>query len=140
VLRARLFGRLELHAADEPIVLPAGRRACELLAWLALNPGEHPRGTLAATFWPDVLDTSARASLRSATWAVRKALAQAGAEDALLPPATASACTAPPTSSASTSSSTRTASTKRWPSTTARCSPTSTRTGCWRHAIATHSA
>jgi DNA-binding SARP family transcriptional activator/tetratricopeptide (TPR) repeat protein len=84
VLRVRLFGRLELHAADEPIVLPAGRRACELLAWLALNPGEHPRGTLAATFWPDVLDTSARASLRSATWAVRKALAQAGAGDALL--------------------------------------------------------
>ncbi|WP_259315039.1 AAA family ATPase [Capillimicrobium parvum] len=58
--------------------LPLSRRACELLAWLALNPGEHPRGILAATFWPDVLDTSARASLRSAAWSARKALGPAG--------------------------------------------------------------
>ena len=34
----------------------------------------HPRSTLAARFWPDVLDESARTSLRSALSAVRRAL------------------------------------------------------------------
>ncbi|MEA2312768.1 MAG: hypothetical protein QOE28_2736, partial [Solirubrobacteraceae bacterium] len=46
-----------------------------LLAWLALHPGEHARGAVAARFWPDVLDSSARASLRSALWELRRALA-----------------------------------------------------------------
>lgn len=49
-------------------------RATALLAWLALNPGLHPRGAIAARFWPDVLDESARASLRSALWSLRREL------------------------------------------------------------------
>src|SRR5262249_1776940 len=32
------------------------------------------RGEVAARFWPDVLDSSARQSLRSAVWALRRAL------------------------------------------------------------------
>ena len=61
--------------------MPPGRRAWALLAWLALHPGEHARGSVAARFWPDVLDSSARASLRSALWELRRAL---GDDDALV--------------------------------------------------------
>ena len=48
-----------------------------LLAWLALYPGAHPRGELAARFWPDVLDESARQSLRNALWILRRDLGDA---------------------------------------------------------------
>jgi DNA-binding SARP family transcriptional activator len=48
-----------------------------VLAYLALNPGTHPRGRLAARFWPDVLDESARASLRVALTELRQALGAA---------------------------------------------------------------
>ena len=66
MLRVRLLGPLEADVAGRSVEQPASSRAWELLAWLALHPGEHPRGALAARFWPDVLDASARASLRSA--------------------------------------------------------------------------
>jgi DNA-binding SARP family transcriptional activator/tetratricopeptide (TPR) repeat protein len=56
---------------------PSARRAWSLLAYLALSPGPQPRGDLAARFWPDVLDSSARASLRSAVWSLRRALGHA---------------------------------------------------------------
>ncbi len=59
------------------VELPAARRAGSLLAYLALHPGLQPRGELAARFWPDVLDSSARASLRSAVWSLRRALGPA---------------------------------------------------------------
>jgi DNA-binding SARP family transcriptional activator/tetratricopeptide (TPR) repeat protein len=80
MLHVRLLGPLEVQVAGRPVEPPASRRAWELLAWLALHPGEHPRGPLAARFWPDVLDSSARASLRSAAWALRRALGAEGAE------------------------------------------------------------
>src|ERR1700712_1505914 len=81
MLYVRLLGELQAEGGDRPVVPPASRRAWSLLAWLALHPGEHPRGTVAACFWPDVLDSSARASLRSAAWALRRAL---GDDDALI--------------------------------------------------------
>ncbi len=56
------------------LVAPSARRAWSLLAYLALAPGPQPRGDLAARFWPDVLDSSARASLRSAVWSLRRTL------------------------------------------------------------------
>jgi DNA-binding SARP family transcriptional activator len=65
-MRVELDGR-----AVEP---PASRRAWSLLAYLAINPEPHRRGVVAARFWPDVLDSSARQSLRSAVWALRRAL------------------------------------------------------------------
>jgi DNA-binding SARP family transcriptional activator len=79
MLHVRLLGELEVEAEGQFIEPPASRRAWSLLAWLALHPGEHPRRAVAAAFWPDVLDSSARASLRSAAWALRKALGPAGA-------------------------------------------------------------
>ncbi|WP_436497614.1 AAA family ATPase [Actinokineospora sp. HUAS TT18] len=78
-LDLRLFGAFEVTADGVPVALPRHRKACELLAWLAVNPGPHARSRLAARFWPDVPDTSARASLRSAVWALRGALGPAGA-------------------------------------------------------------
>src|SRR4051794_31561792 len=77
MVHVRLLGELEVEAGGKRIEPPASRRAWSLLAWLALHPGEHPRSSVAAAFWPDVLDSSARASLRSAAWALRRALGAA---------------------------------------------------------------
>src|SRR5213079_1912124 len=78
MLRVRLLGDMALELDGRAIALPDSGRARALLAWLALNPGTHARGQLAARFWPDVLDSSARASLRSAMWSLRRALGDAG--------------------------------------------------------------
>jgi DNA-binding SARP family transcriptional activator len=83
VLRIRLLGELEVDVDGAPLAPPSSRRAWALLGWLALHPGPHPRGDVAARFWPDVLDASARASLRSAVWALRRPLEAAGAADRL---------------------------------------------------------
>jgi DNA-binding SARP family transcriptional activator len=81
MLRVRLLGELQAEIDGAAVAVPASRRAWALLGWLALHPGEHGRGAVAARFWPDVLDSSARASLRSALWELRRAL---GADDALV--------------------------------------------------------
>ena len=80
MLRAKLFGRLAVEVNSSPVPPIAGLKPRSVLAYLLLNPGLHPRARLAARFWPDVLDTSARASLRSALWSVRSALEAAGGE------------------------------------------------------------
>jgi DNA-binding SARP family transcriptional activator/tetratricopeptide (TPR) repeat protein len=68
---------LQLRADGIELAPPTSKRARALLAYLALFPGAHPRGRLAARFWPDVLDESARASLRVALTELRQALGQA---------------------------------------------------------------
>jgi DNA-binding SARP family transcriptional activator len=82
MLRVHLLGELSVEVEGERRDLPPGRPA-ELFAWLALHPGLHPRATVAGRFWPDVLDASARASLRNAVWAIRRVLGP-GAESALV--------------------------------------------------------
>src|SRR5919197_6519182 len=77
MLRVHVLGELEVDAGGAPLAPPAGRRARALLAYLALNPGPHPRATLAARFWPDVLDESARTSLRGALADVRRTVGEA---------------------------------------------------------------
>ena len=77
VLRIQLLGRMVVECDGVEISTPSARRAWSLLAYLALSPGPQPRGELAAAFWPDVLDSSARASLRSAVWSLRRALGPA---------------------------------------------------------------
>jgi DNA-binding SARP family transcriptional activator/tetratricopeptide (TPR) repeat protein len=74
MLEIRVIGELEVQLAGTKAELPASRRVRALLGWLAVHPGRHPRSRLAGQFWPDVLDASARASLRSAIWALRSAL------------------------------------------------------------------
>jgi class 3 adenylate cyclase/DNA-binding SARP family transcriptional activator/tetratricopeptide (TPR) repeat protein len=74
MLRVNLLGELTLEVDGRQLELPASRRARSLLGLLALERRTHPRGQLAARFWPDVLDESARTSLRSALSALRRAL------------------------------------------------------------------
>ena len=77
MLRVRLVGELGLEADGRPLEPPAPAKARALLAWLALHPGDHSRSEVAGTFWPDVLEESARASLRTALSAVRRSLGEA---------------------------------------------------------------
>ncbi len=77
VLRIQLLGRMTVECDGEELAAPSARRAWSLLAYLALSPGPQSRGDLAAHFWPDVLDASARASLRSAVWSLRRILGPA---------------------------------------------------------------
>ena len=74
MLRIRVLGELIVESSGRQIELSGSWRARSLLAWFALNPGAHRRGDVASRFWPDILDSSARASLRNALWALRRAL------------------------------------------------------------------
>ena len=78
MLRVRLFGGFALESDGVALPMPERRRACSLLGWLALHPGMHPRSEVAGRFWPEVLDSSARKSLRTELVAVRRALGPAG--------------------------------------------------------------
>src|SRR4051794_9341819 len=78
MLRVRLFGGLALESDGVALPMPERRRACSLLGWLALHPGMHARSEIAGRFWPEVLDSSARKSLRTELVAVRRALPAAG--------------------------------------------------------------
>jgi DNA-binding SARP family transcriptional activator len=80
VLRIRVLGALLIEGSEGPVPVTGSWRARSLVAWLALHPGEHPRGDVAARFWPDVLNSSGRASLRNAIWALRRALGADAAE------------------------------------------------------------
>ncbi len=77
MLRIQLLGRMTVECDGAELAAPSARRAWSLLAYLALSPGPQPRTDLAALFWPDVLDASARASLRSAVWSLRRTLGPA---------------------------------------------------------------
>ena len=80
MLEVRLTGGLALRADGDELAPPASRRARAVLAYLALHPGPHARAQLAARFWPDVLDESARASLRAALTELRRALGPAAGQ------------------------------------------------------------
>src|SRR6187397_598744 len=76
MLRIHAVGGFHVEVEGRERTSPTPDRATALLAWLALNPGNHRRSAVAARFWPDVLDESARASLRSALWSLRRALGE----------------------------------------------------------------
>src|SRR5688572_26932585 len=73
-LRITMLGELRVEIDGRPWVAPASRRACALLGYLALRPGLRRRSEVAAALWPDVLDSSARGSLRSAIWDLRRGM------------------------------------------------------------------
>ena len=81
MLRARVLGALEVELNGAEIDSPASQRPWAVFAYLALAPRPVTRGELASLFWPDVLDQSARASLRSALWVLRRRLGDAVAVD-----------------------------------------------------------
>src|SRR6059058_1816967 len=74
MLRLGLLGELTIELDGTPVEPPSSRRVRALLGWLALDRRMHSRSGLAALFWPDVLDESARTSLRSALSALRRSL------------------------------------------------------------------
>jgi DNA-binding SARP family transcriptional activator len=74
VVHVRLLDGLEAQARGRPVPAPAHPQGPALLAWLALHGDEHPRGPLAALLWPGAPPSGARTSLRSAVWALRRAL------------------------------------------------------------------
>ncbi|WP_217920938.1 ATP-binding protein [Miltoncostaea oceani] len=82
MLTIRVVGGIAAEVDGAPVDLGTATRARALLAWLALHPGMHARGDLAARLRPDVSDESARKSLRQAVWALRGALGEAA--DALV--------------------------------------------------------
>ena len=74
MLRVRVLGELGLERDGKPLPAPRGHRLRGLLGWLALHPGPHARAELAGRLWPDVLDESARTSLRTALADLRREL------------------------------------------------------------------
>jgi DNA-binding SARP family transcriptional activator/tetratricopeptide (TPR) repeat protein len=84
VLQVRLLGGVAAdHDGEQLSLLPPVSR---LLAVLALRPGPQDRETVAATLWPGAAGAAAaRANLRTAIWALRKAVG----DDALITSRTA---------------------------------------------------
>ena len=78
MLRVRLLGELAIELDGTDVEPPRAAGPVRCSAWLALDRRMHSRSALAARFWPDVLDESARTSLRSALSALRKALGPDG--------------------------------------------------------------
>lgn len=72
-MRLRLLGRFRVELEGRAVRLPT-RESRLLLAYLALRPESHAREKVAALFWPDVPDASARASLRNALSTLRRKL------------------------------------------------------------------
>jgi ketosteroid isomerase-like protein len=68
-----VLGELGLEA-DGPLDRIGSRRARSLLGWLTVHPGLHPRARVAAVLWPNVLDASARPSLRTTLATLRREL------------------------------------------------------------------
>ena len=79
MLNVSVLGELSLEADGDPLDQIASHRARSLLGWLAIHPGLHPRGRVAGVFWPDVLEESARSSLRTTLATVKRELGKSAA-------------------------------------------------------------
>jgi DNA-binding SARP family transcriptional activator len=77
-VEVRVLGGLAAELDGRPVQLPADARARELLGWLVVAPGPHPRSTLAGRLRPDVGEESARKTLRDAVYELRRALGPGG--------------------------------------------------------------
>ena len=78
-LSVSVLGELALEVDGHPSGRIASHRARSLLGWLAVHPGLHPRGRVAGVFWPDVLEESARSSLRTTLATLRRELGESAA-------------------------------------------------------------
>ena len=74
MLSVRVLGGVTAESDGRTMLAPASSRAQALLGWLALHPGLHSRADVASRLWPDVVDASARQSMRSAIWSLRRSL------------------------------------------------------------------
>ncbi len=80
MLSVSVLGELSVQADGRPLEQIASHRARALLGWLAIHPGLHSRARVASVFWPDVLDESARSSLRTTLANLRRELGPAGVD------------------------------------------------------------
>lgn len=71
----RLLDGLGVRRNGEPVPLPASRKTRALLAWLALEPGEHRRSALCDLLWAGTADP--RGALR---WSLTKLRSVLGAD------------------------------------------------------------
>src|SRR5713101_3989348 len=79
-LSLTLLGSFQARLDPGPAMTLPTRKSQALLAYLALPLGRaHPRDKLAALLWGGIREESARASLRQALFAIRKALGEAEA-------------------------------------------------------------
>jgi DNA-binding SARP family transcriptional activator/tetratricopeptide (TPR) repeat protein len=76
MLRVRVLGELVVERDGVQLTPPRRRPARALLGWLALHPGVHARSTVAGRLWPNVLDESARTSLRTSLSALRAVIGE----------------------------------------------------------------
>jgi class 3 adenylate cyclase/DNA-binding SARP family transcriptional activator len=76
----RVLGELALEVGGRQSEGIASHRARSLLGWLAVHPGLHPRGRVAGEFWPEVLEDSARSSLRTTLATLRRELGNSAAD------------------------------------------------------------
>lgn len=74
MLSVKVLGELQLELDGALLSAPARKSGRLLVGYLALHPGLHARGDLAATLWPEVVEESARGSLRAAIASLRRAL------------------------------------------------------------------
>src|SRR5688500_20173502 len=77
LLRLAFLGAPEVHHGGRAVTFPT-RKALALLAYLAVEGGQHTREKIAALFWPDSEVERARGSLRYTLAALRGALDDAG--------------------------------------------------------------
>ena len=73
MLRLELLGPFAM-SREGPLIL-RNKKAQALLAFLALNPGSHPRERLSALLWPDSSEEAARQSLRQCVSTLRRNVA-----------------------------------------------------------------
>jgi predicted ATPase/DNA-binding SARP family transcriptional activator/tetratricopeptide (TPR) repeat protein len=72
MLEINTLGRLSIRFGDEKLTELGSRKAEAMLVYLAVEGGTHPRGSLAALFWPESSDSKALTSLRVALSSLRK--------------------------------------------------------------------
>lgn len=77
VLSLSAFGPLRILWNDQPVTGLGGGKLAALLVYLAAQPGQHRRDTLADLFWCDLPDESARLNLRQAVFQLRAVLTAA---------------------------------------------------------------
>lgn len=78
LLRIQLLGQLCVQIGEKQITRFNTRKTAALLAYLALDPRNHPRETLAESFWPDADPQAGRASLNMALTSLRRQLEPPG--------------------------------------------------------------
>ncbi|MEZ4732370.1 MAG: BTAD domain-containing putative transcriptional regulator [Caldilineaceae bacterium] len=75
-LRISLFGYLQIEQDGQPLTPMPGQKVAALLAYLACNPGIHPRRQLAELFWAATPPERLLANLRSTLNRLPKAFKQ----------------------------------------------------------------